>query len=113
MSTGALEDRFGTRTASPTGINSPTISLVQPRTNNAKETARLPMMMTGLRRPPEVSIFQVFNYCNIPHWDSDLSAMAPTIGWHIIPDIGPTFQTRLMSDLVSPRDKRYGAQSIY
>lgn len=33
------------------------------------------------------------------------------MGWQIMPDTGPTFQTRLIRVLVRPSESRYGAQS--
>lgn len=47
----------------------------------------------------------------LPHFDLDSSAMTPTIGCIIKPEIGPAIHTIDIRDLVMPRLRRYGVQS--
>ena len=47
----------------------------------------------------------------LPHFDVDRSAIAPTIGWTIMPDSGPATQTADVLLFVRPRESRYGVPS--
>jgi hypothetical protein len=52
------------------------------------------------------------NGLRLPYFDVERSAITPTIGCIIMPDMGPAIQTRDVRDFVRPSWRRYGVQSV-
>ena len=77
-------------------MKKPTTSSVHPSSSNATLTVTEPQTINGLRRP---------------HFDVDLSVIAPTTGTIIKPERGPAIQTSDVFDFESPRRSKYGVQS--
>lgn len=77
--------------ASSSAMNTPTSSLVKPRSKRKAATMMDPIMIMGLR---------------LPYLDFDSSAQVPTIGWTMIPDKGPAIQTKEVLLLDRPSARR-------
>ena len=70
-----------------------TISLVHARAKRDMAVAKAPESMNG-------TLF--------PYLMRQLSLRIPTYGWTRVPDKGPAIHTKARSDLLIPRDRRYG-----